>query len=89
MPAQPRDDAGAFAHQVLAVIGQQPHLAVRAVEARDRQVGLAQRCSSDGQRVDRVGLAVGPRGVPCVGHQLRRNPNDVLSGTEQITLQAA
>ena len=69
------------------MIGQQPQLALRAVQPRRGQARLAQRRPCHRQRVDRVGLAVGPGRVPAVRHQLGRHPDDRLPGRQQIRLQ--
>jgi hypothetical protein len=60
-----------------------------ARQPRPRQVGLAQRGPSGRERVDRVGLAELPGRLALARHQLRRNANDVLAGSEQEALQAA
>ena len=60
VPAQPVLDLGPVRDQVLAVIHEQAHLALGAVEPGDRQVGLAQRRPGDRERVDRVALAAAP-----------------------------
>ena len=41
MPAQPRDDPGALSDDVLAVIDQQPQLALDTIEVGHRQIRLA------------------------------------------------
>jgi hypothetical protein len=70
------------------VVGQQSHLTVRAIQPGHWQVRLPLRGAGDCQRIDGVGLAVGPRGVPNVGHQLGRDPDDGLARGEQIAFQA-
>jgi hypothetical protein len=82
VPAQPVDDAGAFGDQRFAVIAQQAHVAVRAVETRGGQVGLAQHGTGHGQGVDRVGLAERSGRITHVGHQLGWNPSELLTGGE-------
>jgi Transposase IS116/IS110/IS902 family len=75
------------ADQIVAVIGQQPQLPLRAVQPRGRQAGLAQRRPCHRQRVDRAGLAVGAGRVPGVRHQLGRHPHDLLTCGQQVGLQ--
>ena len=88
VPAEPVDAPGPLVDQVFSVIDQQAQLPGGAVELGGGQVGVAQRGAGHGQRVDRVGLAVGARRVPGVGHQLRRHPHDPLTGRQQIGLEA-
>ncbi len=54
MPAEPTDHAGQLAHQVFAVVDEQPHLTFEPVELGDRQIALAESGAGDGERVDRV-----------------------------------
>jgi hypothetical protein len=63
MPAETADHAGSLAHQVFAVIDEQSHFSLWPVEPGDRQVGFAQRCAGDRERVDRVALAERSRAV--------------------------
>jgi hypothetical protein len=53
----------------------------------DRQIGIAQHCLRDGQRVDGIRLTAGTGTRPRLGHQLRRHPHHRLACREQITLQ--
>jgi hypothetical protein len=71
------------------VVGQQPDLPGRAVEGGGGQVGFAQRRTSDGEGVDRVGLAVAAGAVADMGHQLGRNACDALTGTEKVAFESA
>jgi len=89
MPAQPADHAGSLCHEVFAMVDEETQLAVCSVEASDRQVRLPECRASDRQGVDRVGLAEGAGTVAGVGHQLRRHPNDLFAGREQVALQPA
>ena len=89
VPAKTADHAGSLAHQVFAVVDEQPHLALGPVQLGDRQIGLAQRGTGDGERVDRVALAERAGRGTRVRHQLRRHPHDPLAGGEQVPLQAA
>ena len=88
MPAEPVDVPGPVLDQVFSVVDEQTELPGGAVELGDGQVGLAQRGTGDGERVDGVGLAVGAGRVPGLGHQLRRHSPDPLTGGEQIGLEA-
>jgi hypothetical protein len=87
VPAQPVDDPGPLGDQVVAVVDQQAQLAGGPVQPRGWQVGLPQCRPGHRQRVDRVRLAIGPCGGAGVGHQLGRDPHDLLAGAEQIALQ--
>jgi hypothetical protein len=80
MPAEPADHAGSLAHQVFAVVDEQPHLAFGPVELGDRQIRLAESSAGDGERVDRVALPERAGCVPRVRHQLRRHAYDPLAG---------
>jgi hypothetical protein len=82
VPAQPVDDPGPLGDQVVAVVDQQPELAGGPVQLGGGQLGLPLRRPGHGKRVDRVGLAVGPGGGAGVGHELGRDPHDLLAGTE-------
>ena len=75
VPAQPVLRLGAHLHQVLPVVDQQLQLPGGMGVLRPRQIRLAQRRPGDGQCVDRIGLAPGPRARPGPGHQLRRHPH--------------
>jgi hypothetical protein len=50
------------------------------------QARLAQRRPSDGERVDRIGLAALAAGAPLRRHQLRRHPHELLTGAPQRPL---
>lgn len=50
---------------------------------------MGERRTSDRERVDTVGLAVGARALSRPGHQLRRDPHDPLPVFEQEALKAA
>jgi hypothetical protein len=69
------------------VIDQQPHLAGLTIETSHRQIRFPQRRPSDRQRVDRMRVAVGPRAIAGVGHQLRWHPHDRFAGRQQVTLE--
>ena len=87
VPAQPADDASPFCHKRFAMIRDQPHLPVGTIQAGDRQVRFALRSPRDGKGIDRIRLAVGPRRVPRVRHQLGRHPHDRLTCGEQVAFQ--
>ena len=89
MPPQSARQPGAFRHQVVAMIHQQPHLTRRTVETRCWQIWFLQRSASNRQRVDRVGLAVGASPGAGVRHHLRRHPHDRLTRGKQIAFQPA
>jgi hypothetical protein len=89
VPAQPVDDPGAFGDQVLSVIDQQAQVASGPIEAGGGQVGLLQRSSGHGQRVDGVGLPVGPRRFPGGRHHLGRHPDQAFPSGEEVTLETA
>ena len=57
MPPQSARLPGAFRHQVVTMIHQQPHLTRWAIKLRSWQVRFLQRRTRDRQRVDRIGLA--------------------------------
>jgi hypothetical protein len=88
MPAQAADHAGSLRDEIFAVVDEQAHLAVLAVESGNRQIGLPECCASDRQGVDRVGLPERAGAVSRVGHQLRRHSQDPFAGGAQVTLQA-
>ena len=73
VPAQALLDARALLDEVLAMVEQEPDLALRTGEAGRRQGGLAQVGTGDRERVDRSDL---PR-----ERQLRRAPAISLGGT--------
>lgn len=88
VPAQTVDLACALPDEVLAVIDEQSQLTARPVQACHGQIGLAPCSSRHREGIDRIGLAVGARGVACMRHKLRWHPHDLLTGTEQVGLQA-
>ena len=51
------------------------------------QVGLAQRCAGDGERVERDRLRSCGR-CHNLSHHLRRHPNDALPGAEQVPFES-
>jgi hypothetical protein len=69
------------------MVDQQPHLARRSVELGNRQIGLAPCSAGDRERVDRVRLAACPSAVTNAGHHLRRHPDDLLAGAQQVPLE--
>jgi hypothetical protein len=73
VPAEPVDDRGALAHQILAMVHQQPELTRGLIVGGDRQIRLPQHRPGHRQRVDRVRLAPRAGGPPLLGHQLRRH----------------
>jgi integrase len=77
---------GAFRHQVVAMIHQQPHLTSRAIETRRRQIRFLQRSASNGEYVDRIGLAIGARTRAGVRHHLRWH-HDRFPRSKQIAFQ--
>jgi hypothetical protein len=81
--------ASSLGDQVVAMVDQQAHLARRAVELGDRQIGLAPCRAGDGERVDRVRLAACSSAAPDAGHHLRRDPEDLLAGAQQGGFQRA
>jgi hypothetical protein len=89
MPAQPIDDAGPLGDQVVAVVDQQPDLPGGTVQPGHRQLRFPQRRPRHRQRVDRIGLAIGAAGGTGVGHELGRDPHDLLAGAEQVALEPA
>ncbi len=54
-----------------------------------RKVGFLEGCSSHGQSIDGIGLAVLPRLFAVSGHHLGRDPHDPFAGSEQVPFQAA
>ena len=57
MPAQAVLDARPLGDEVVAMVDQEPDLALGAIEHGDRQVRFAERRPGHGQGVDRVALA--------------------------------
>jgi hypothetical protein len=76
-------------HQVFAVVDEQPHLALWAVESSGWQVRLSEGSAGDRERVDRIRLAKRTSGVTRVRDQLRWHPDDPLPRCQQITFQTA
>ena len=89
VPAQPIDDPGPLGDQVVAVVDQQPDLPGGTVQPGHRQLRFPQRRPGHRQRVDRIRLAVAAAGGAGVGHELGRDPHDLLAGTEQVALEPA
>ena len=88
MPAQPVDVGNTVPDQVFPVIDPEPELPGRSIESGHRQIGVPKGRLGDRERIDRVGLAVGARGISGMGHQLGGDPHQLLSGCEQVRLQA-
>ena len=61
------------------MVDQEAQVALGSIEARDRQVGLAQGRSGDREGVDRIGLAGFTTTTSCPGHQLGRDAHDRLA----------
>ena len=61
VPAEPVDHPGPLGHQVLTPVDQQLQLPRRLVVRGHRKIGFAQHRTGHRERVDRVGLAAGPR----------------------------
>lgn len=89
MPAHTGLNARAFADEILAMVDQQPQLAVRAVQRRGREIGLSPRRPGNSHRVDRVGLPSLPGAATGVGHQFRRDACQRLPGPQQVGLEPA
>jgi hypothetical protein len=88
VPAQALLDAPALVNDRVATIDQQLQLPKRLfVRARPTQTGLAQRRPRDRERVDRVRLAAAFAGAPLRRHQLRRHPDELLTGRKQLPLE--
>jgi hypothetical protein len=73
MPADPALDARSLAHEIIAMVDQQPQLTLPAGELCDRQIGLAPGGARDRERVDRSDL---PASRPA-----RRAPDIIFVGT--------
>ena len=75
--------------EILAVIEQELQLQRRLVQMRGRQGlgALSERCSGDGEGVDRVGLTAGALAAAGFAHELGRNSDDVLTGGDQKALE--
>src|SRR5262245_16446313 len=89
MPADSALDAGSLANEIIAVIDQEPQVALRTGKAGSREVRLAPRGSGDCQRVDRVRLARLTGGATRARHQPRRHPDKLLTCTQQVALEGA
>ena len=89
MPAETVLGPRALGHEVVAVVDEQAHLSLGAVEAGDRQVGLAQGGPGDREGIDGVALAGLATGAAGPGHELGRHADDRLARDEQVALQAA
>ena len=87
VPAQTVLDSCPLGDQVGAVIVDQPHLALRAGQLRNRQSRISQRRPSNRERVDRVRLAPLTIGPARLTHQPRRHPYDPLAAAEQEALE--
>jgi hypothetical protein len=87
VPAEAVDTTGPLRDQVFAVIDQQAQLTSRAIELGDGEIWVPQRSVGHRERVDRVGLAVGARSIPSMGHQLRWDPHDPFASGEHVGLE--
>ena len=90
-PAQVVDQRRPLTDEPLAVVDQQPHVALGPGELSDGQrvEPFTDRGARDRDGVDRVGLAALARGFPRAGHQLRRHAHNALTAREQEPLQRA
>ena len=89
VPAQAVLRLGPLGHEVLAMVDEEAHLALGAVEAGDRQVGLAQGRAGDREGVDGIALAGLAADAAGPGHELGRHPHDALARGQQVALEAA
>jgi hypothetical protein len=88
VPSEAVFGARPLGDEILAMVDEEPNVAIGSIERRDRQV-LPEGRPGDGQGIDRIALAGLPAGTAGTGHQLRRNPDDALAGDEQITRQTS
>lgn len=84
VPAQPTNRPSPLSDKGFTMITEQPHVAVRTIQPGHRKIGLPLSGPCYGERIDRVGLAVGPCRVTDVGHQLWR-----LAGVVDLTPKLA
>jgi hypothetical protein len=89
VPAKPVLDARTLTHEILAVVVQEPDLALLPRQESRRQIRLAQEGTRDRKRVDRIRLASCACPLARVRHQLRRHPHDALPAGEQEALERA
>ena len=87
VPAQAGDVAGALGDQVVAVVDEQAHVALGAVERGDRQVRVREGRAGDRERIDRVALARLAHRATEPRHELGRHAHDRLARAEQVGLQ--
>jgi len=87
-PPEPVLGLGALPNEGLAVLDEQLDLARLLILGRDGQVGVAECCAGDRERVDAVGLPKRSPAATRTGHQLRRNPNHPLAARDEQPLQA-
>ena len=76
-------------HEDVAPVDQEAHVALDALEHRDRQVRLAQGGAGHRERVDGVALARLAGRPAGPGHVLGRHAPDPLAREQQVALEAA
>jgi len=89
VPAEALLDARAFADQVGAVVGQQPQLALGALEAGLGQTRFAQGGAGHAGGVDRSALATASGASARRCHELRRHAHAALAGGDEEALEAS
>src|SRR4249919_2565767 len=69
------------------MVDEEADLALDSLQARRRQLRLAQGSASDRERVDRVRLAADARAAARAGHELGRDAHDLLARSQQEALE--
>ena len=88
VPAKAVLQARTLGHEILAMVDEEPNLALCALQASARKLGLAQEGTSDRERIDRVGLATAASSPARTGHPPRRHPHDALAARKQEALES-
>jgi hypothetical protein len=89
MPAQSLLILREGVDEIVAMIGEQPNIERSPVQVRAWDVldPFLQRCSGDGERVDRVGLPALARGAASACHVFRSDPHDVFPARDEESLE--
>ena len=90
VPAQALLRSAPLVDEIIAVIDEQLEIAEDLLAwTRPPKLRLAERCSRNGERIDRVRLPPRPARSPLRCHQLRRHPHQLLTTPKQLPLEPA